>query len=151
MELICHLHFIICECYSYHRASYLFSRNTKLVMFNEHESIHAESISGKFGCFCLVKAHKDESCWMGSIHSRHCPNGDDSSSLFYTVDNCFTSITNQPINLLGALPQPVRSTCRYLGMLASNGDKLFLNRWIFENAQTIRQLSTVDIYIYVRV
>ena len=24
--------------------------------------------------------------------------GDDSSSLFYTVNNCFTSITNQPTN-----------------------------------------------------
>ena len=24
------------------------------------------------------------------------PNGDGSSSLFYTVNNCFTSITNQP-------------------------------------------------------
>ena len=26
------------------------------------------------------------------------PNGDGSSSLFYTVNNCFTSITNQPTN-----------------------------------------------------
>ena len=33
------------------------------------------------------------------IYSRQCPNGDGSSSLFYTVNNCSTSITNQPTKM----------------------------------------------------